>query len=230
MAKLRAAYPQAADKIITGGPVEAEDVYARASRVAVAQGMSNTAPGDSLYNLITFTRTWIRPWAFYAIEDKQTREELLALFPEVDATWRSPEKRIANRATKLLDDHWRVMHELRGDGQNRPSVGDSLIQIQERYNTLSNIQAETYEFGIPPIYADPQVLDFDALGSQTAEPAAHYPARAKPGQPLSASFFQPAAAQIPEDMLEHQQELAGPISQFLTGLFPAVFGRRAAGK
>jgi hypothetical protein len=25
-------------------------------------------------------------------------------------------------------------------------------------------------------------------------------------------------------MLEHQQELAGPISQFLTGLFPAVFG------
>jgi len=35
IAKLRAAYPHAADKLILGGPVEAEDVYARASRVAV---------------------------------------------------------------------------------------------------------------------------------------------------------------------------------------------------
>jgi hypothetical protein len=116
------------------------------------------------------------------------------------------------------------MHALPGDGQNRPSVGDSLVQIQERYNTLSNIQAETYEYGIPPIYADPQVLDFDALSNQTAEPAAHYPARARPGQPLAAGFFQPAAAQVPPDLVRHQQELMGPVAQFLTGLFPAVFG------
>src|SRR5713101_3367146 len=123
-----------------------------------------------------------------------------------------------------MDDHWRVLHALPGDGQNRPSVGDSLVQVQERYNALSNMQAETYEFGIPPIYADPQVLDFDALQNQVAEPAAHYPARARPGQPLAAGFFQPAPATVPPDMLRHQQDLIGPISQFLTGLFPAIFG------
>jgi hypothetical protein len=228
IAKLRAAYPHAADKIILGGPVEAEDVYARASRVAVAQGLPTTQPGDALYNLITFTRTWIRPWAFYALDDKQTREELLALFPGGCYVAFAGETYCESR-NETLDDHWRVMHALPGDGQNRPSVGDSLVQIQERYNTLSNIQAETYEFGIPPIYADPQVLDFDALSSQTAEPAAHYPARAKPGQPLAASFFQPAPAQVPADMLEHQQELAGPVAQFLTGLFPAVFGGTQGG-
>ncbi len=77
---------------------------------------------------------------------------------------------------------------------------------------------------IPPIYADPQVLDFDALANQTAEPAAHYPARSRPGQPLAAGFFQPAPAQVPPDLVRHQQELMGPVSQFLTGLFPAVFG------
>ena len=103
-------------------------------------------------------------------------------------------------------------------------MGDSLIEVQERYNTLSNIQAETYEYGMPPIYADPQVLDFDALASQTAEPAAHYPARARPGMSLADGFFQPAPAQVPPDMLRHQQDLMGPIAQFLTGLFPAVFG------
>src|SRR5260370_40229082 len=83
---------------------------------------------------------------------------------------------------------------------------------------------ETYESGLPPIYADPQVLGFDALANQVAEPAAHFPARARPGQPLAAGFFQPAPAQVPPDMIRHQQDLIGPVAQFLTGLFPAVFG------
>src|SRR5260370_3074731 len=122
-----------------------------------------------------------------------------------------------------MDDHWRVLHALPGDGQNRPSVGDSLVQVQERYNVLSNMQAETYEYGIPPIYADPQVLDFDALANQVAEPAAHFPARARPGQPLAAGFFQPAPAQVPPDILRHQQDFIGPVAQFLTCLFPPVF-------
>jgi hypothetical protein len=222
-AKLKASYPLAADKIQMGGPQSADEVYARASRVAIAQGLPTTHPGDALFNLITFSRTWIRPWAFYAIEDKSVRDALLALFPDGCYVAFAGDTYCESR-NETMDDCWRVMHALPGDGQNRPSVGDSLVQIQERYNTLSNIQAETYEYGIPPIYADPQVLDFDALSNQTAEPAAHYPARARPGQPLAAGFFQPAAAQVPPDLVRHQQELMGPVAQFLTGLFPAVFG------
>jgi hypothetical protein len=222
-AKLKAAFPQAADKIQTGGPQAADDIYARATRVAVAQGMPTTHPGDALFNLITFSRTWIRPWAFYSIEDIGARDQLLQMFPEGCYVAFAGETYCESR-NETMDDCWRVMHALPGDGQNRPSVGDSLIEVQERYNTLSNIQAETYEYGIPPIYADPQVLDFDALSNQTAEPAAHYPARARPGMSLADGFFQPAPAQVPPDMLRHQQDLMGPIAQFLTGLFPAVFG------
>ncbi len=222
-AKLKASYPHAADKIQMGGPQSADEVYARSTRVAISQGLPITHPGDALFNLITFSRTWIRPWSFYAIEDKSVRDALLALFPDGCYVAFAGETYCESR-NESMDDRWRVMHALPGDGQNRPSVGDSLVQIQERYNTLSNIQAETYEYGIPPIYADPQVLDFDALANQTAEPAAHYPARARAGQPLSAGFFQPAPAQVPPDLVRHQQELMGPVSQFLTGLFPAVFG------
>jgi len=222
-AKLKASYPHAADKIQMGGPQSADEIYARSTRVAVSQGLPTTHPGDALFNLITFARTWIRPWAFYSIEDKSTRDALLALFPDGCYAAFAGDTYCESR-NESMDDRWRVMHALPGDGQNRPSVGDSLVQIQERYNTLSNIQAETYEYGIPPIYADPQVLDFDALANQTAEPAAHYPARSRPGQPLAAGFFQPAPAQVPPDLVRHQQELMGPVSQFLTGLFPAVFG------
>jgi hypothetical protein len=222
-AKLKAAYPRAADKIEAGPPQGADDVYARASRVAVNQSLPSLHPGDALANLVTFSRTWIRPWAFYAMEDASVRDELLQLFPDGCYVAFAGET-YCESLNETMDDHWRVMHALPGDGQNRPSVGDSLVQIQERYNILSNIQAETYEFGIPPIYADPQVLDFDALQNQVAEPAAHYPARAKPGQPLAAGFFQPAPAQVPPDMLRHQQDLVGPVAQFLSGVFPAVFG------
>jgi hypothetical protein len=222
-AKLKAAYPHAADKIETSPSQGAEDVYARVSRLSVEQGLPSIHPGDALMNLITFDRTWLRPWAFYSVEDAEVRAELLALFPDGCYIAFAGDAYCESRS-ESMDDHWRVLHALPGDGQNRPSVGDSLVQVQERYNVLSNMQAETYEYGIPPIYADPQVLDFDALANQVAEPAAHFPARARPGQPLAAGFFQPAPAQVPPDMLRHQQDLIGPVAQFLTGLFPAIFG------
>src|SRR6266481_6257855 len=222
-AKLKAAYPHAAANIETSPSQGAEDVYARVSRLSVEQGLPSIHPGDALMNLITFDRTWLRPWAFYSIEDAEVRAELLTLFPDGCYVAFAGDAYCESRS-ESMDDHWRVLHALPGDGQNRPSVGDSLVQVQERYNVLSNMQAETYEYGIPPIYADPQVLDFDALANQVAEPAAHFPARARPGQPLAAGFFQPAPAQVPPDMLRHQQDLIGPVAQFLTGLFPAVFG------
>ncbi len=222
-AKLKAAYPHAADKIESAPSQGSEDVYARVSRISVEQGLPSIHPGDALMNLITFDRTWLRPWAFYSIEDTEVRGELLSLFPDGCYVGFAGDVYCEAR-NESMDDHWRVLHAMPGDGQNRPSVGDSLVQVQERYNVLSNMQAETYEYGIPPIYADPQVLDFDALANQVAEPAAHFPARARPGQPLAAGFFQPAPAQVPPDMIRHQQDLIGPVAQFLTGLFPAVFG------
>ena len=222
-AKLKAVYPHAANKIESSPSQGADDVYARISRLSVEQGLPSIHPGDALMNLITFDRTWLRPWAFYGIDDEAVRGELLALFPDGCYVGFAGDVYCESR-NESMDDHWRVLHALPGDGQNRPSVGDSLVQVQERYNVLSNMQAETYEYGIPPIYADPQVLDFDALANQVAEPAAHFPARARPGQPLAAGFFQPAPAQVPPDMIRHQQDLIGPVAQFLTGLLPAIFG------
>jgi len=114
-------------------------VYARASRVAIAQGLPTTHPGDALFNLITFSRTWIRPWAFYAIEDKSVRDTLLALFPDGCVVAFAGDTYCESR-NETMDDCWRVMHALPGDGQNRPSVGDSLVQSRNattRFQTFS---------------------------------------------------------------------------------------------
>jgi len=222
-ARLRAAYPHAADKI--GPPVASgTQEYERLARLAQLQGGPLTEGGDFNINLITFQRTWLRPWAFFALDDKALRDELLQLFPDGAYVAFAGDAYCESR-NENMDDHWRVLHALPGDGSSgRPALGDSLISVQERFNTLSNLQIETYEYGIPPIYADSEVLDFDSLQNQTAEPGAHYPARAKPGQSLAAGFFQPEAAQVPPDLAEHAASLMGPVAQFLTGAFPALFG------
>jgi hypothetical protein len=223
-ARLKAAYPQAASKI--GSPVAAgvSGQYERMARLQQSQGGPVTEGGDYNMNLVTFQRTWLRPWAFYQLEDKQLRDELLAMFPD-GAYVAFAGEAYCEAPNENMDDHWRVLHALPGDGSSgRPALGDALISVQERFNTLSNLQMETYEYGIPPIYADSEVLDFDALQTQTAEPGSHYPARAKPGQPLAAGFFQPAPAEIPPDLAEHAANLMGPVAQFLTGAFPALFG------
>ncbi|MGH9736011.1 MAG: hypothetical protein ACRD8A_15645 [Candidatus Acidiferrales bacterium] len=222
-ARLRAAYPHAADKI--GSPVATSgQEYERLARLAQSQGGPLTEGGDYNINLVTFQRTWLRPWAFFALEDKSLRDELLQAFPNGAYVAFAGDAYCESR-NESMDDHWRVLHALPGDGSSgRPALGDSLISVQERFNNLSNLQIETYEYGIPPIYADSEVLDFDALQNQTAEPGAHYPARAKPGQSLASGFFQPAAAEVPPDLAQHAAALMGPVAQFLTGAFPALFG------
>jgi hypothetical protein len=227
-ARLRAAYPHAAEKI--GSPVASGgQEYERLARLGQSQGGPLSEGGDTNINLITFQRTWLRPWAFFALDDKTLRDELLELFPDGAHIAFAGDVYCESRSENM-DDHWRVLHALPGDGSSgRPALGDSLISVQERFNTLSNLQMETYEYGIPPIYADSEVLDFDALQSQTAEPGVHYPARAKPGQSLAAGFFQPEPAEVPPDLAEHAANLMGPVSQFLTGAFPALFGGAMSG-
>jgi hypothetical protein len=222
-ARLKAAYPHSADKI--GSPVASSmQEYERLARLAQSQGGPLTEGGDFNINLITFQRTWLRPWSFFALEDKSLRDELLQLFPDGAYVAFAGDAYCESRSENM-DDHWRVMHALPGDGSSgRPALGDALISVQERFNTLSNLQMETYEYGIPPIYADSEVLDFDSLQNQTAEPGVHYPARAKPGQSLAAGFFQPEPAEVPPDLAEHAANLMGPVAQFLTGAFPALFG------
>ena len=194
-AKLKASYPLAADKIQMGGPQSADEVYARATRVAVSQGMPTTHPGDALFNLITFSRTWIRPWSFYAIEDKSVRDALLALFPDGCYVAFAGETYCESR-NESMDDRWRVMHALPGDGQNRPSVGDSLVQIQERLIlTLSNIQAETY--GVRQ-FADLTPIRKCSIStrSQTRPPSQQRTIRRvhDPGSRSRRAFSQPAPA------------------------------------
>src|SRR5271166_2230834 len=114
-AKLKATYPHVANKIETSPSQGAEDVYARVSRLSVEQGLPTIHPGDALVDLITFDRTWLRPWAFYSVENEMVRNELLALFPDACYVGFAGDVYCESR-NESMDDHWRVLHALPGDG------------------------------------------------------------------------------------------------------------------
>ena len=70
---------------------------------------------------------------------------------------------------------------------------------------------EAFEYGIPPVYADPEVLDFEALTQRTIEPRVHVPARPRSGQRFAQAFFQPNPAEVPAQLFTYLQELMGPM-------------------
>jgi hypothetical protein len=64
------------------------------------------------------------------------RDELLELFPDGAHIAFAGDVYCESRSENM-DDHWRVLHALPGDGSSgRPALGDSLISVQERFNTF----------------------------------------------------------------------------------------------
>jgi hypothetical protein len=179
--------------------------------------------GDLNQNLVTFKRTWLRPRAFEMIEERNKRERLLELFPDGAYVAFAGDIYCESR-NESMDDHWRVMVGLPGEGQNRQAIGSSLIPIQEQVNDLTNIEFESYEFGIPPIYVDSEAIDLEALRLQTTLPGSHVPVQPRPGQSVAQAVFAPPPAVVSPQMQQYRTELFGRVAQFLTGAFPALFG------
>lgn len=223
ISKLKAAFPHAAEGIESDSGLSADQAYERIARLGVKQNVPYLVPGDALNILATFSRTWLRKWAFESLSNDGIKKELRELFPS-GCYVAFAGLQYCEARNESMDDHWRIKNALPGDGQSRPAVGGALIDVQDRYNELANIQAETYSYGVPPIFEDPGVVNPDAVPQQVSEPGTHLFARARPGMALADSFYQPAPAETATTLGQTMQELMGPVAQFLSGMFPAIFG------
>lgn len=225
--KLQHTYPHVRDVLSSEVPSGGEDTYERQVRLRLNYSGIYDEAGTPSANLITFDRVWLRPWVFEQEADETLRAELYELFPEGCYVAFAADQ-FCEARSENMDDYWTVMQPMPGDGQNRPAIGTALISIQERYNTLLNLVVENIEFGVPPIYADDSVVDFDALEDQTAEPGSHYPVTSPASGKVSDGFYQPQPMQIANEAYRHIQDLAGPMAQFQTGAFPSLFGGSAS--
>lgn len=226
--KLKASFPWAAKKIgsSTIAPDDANAQYERTAMITLTSGGESEpigSAGDLTANLVIYREAWLRPWAFYQLEDDKLTKQLLDCFPEGCAVGFAGDAYCWSR-NESMDAHWRVMHALPGDGQNRPAIGTSFMSVQERYNVLSNLVMETIEHGIPSTWASTGVVDFDAIRESYVEPGAIYPATPPPDANLANCFYETQPTKIAPEVMPLMNELGGQTGQFLTGAFPALFG------
>ncbi len=225
--RARAKYPQFAAKINTG-TAPGEEEYIRIARMGVMQGTALlTQTGGAFVDTITEQKTWLRPETFLMISNIEKRDTLLKLFPNGCYVCFCGSQYVESR-NESMDDHWVVTHPDPGDGQNRPSRGLSVVEIQDMVNDLINIRMETYCYQIPAVWYKPEVIDGDALASQESSAKGNrYPIIAgslAPGETIQDAFWSEPLPTISSDMDSWLQQLMGTILQNLTGLQPSIFG------
>ncbi len=226
---LRAAFSDKAGQIKPGLNQGADDVFERNARLSVAENTKLlTQTGANQANLCTFVHAWFRPSAFWMIDDKDQRETLLEKFPRgclVEFTG----KVYCRSKAQSMDDAVVSCHAMPGRGQHRPAVGQSLMSVQDRVNTFSNIEAETYEYGIPITYRDSSTFASEADEEQRAAPGLEVEVFLKPGDNIQQKIMQVRADSVSPDMYQHSQDLMGPTSDLLTGTYPAMTGAGSEG-
>lgn len=223
--KILAMYPNVREKVggaqaLTG----TSDTQERQARIALSLAKRSSASGAEMSEgLVTFHRVWLRPSTFYLVKDIEKRDQLLQLYPSGCYVAFADDEYCESR-DESMDDCWRIMHALPGDGQSREPIGGVMISVQDRYNTIKNIETETFERGIPITFADRDVLNLKAFEESGARPGTTFGVKGRAGQTVEAAFHETKPAMVSSQAIEEEQNLMGPVSQFLTGAFPALFG------
>lgn len=224
---LRGAFPEKSDEIKPGMNFGADDVFERNARLSIAENTKTpTQTAQSMANLVTFARVWFRPTAFWMIDDKEQRERLLEVFPRgcrvefAGLTYCQSE-------SESMDDAIVSCHAMPGRGQHRPAVGTSTMSVQDRVNTFSNIEAETYEYGIPITYRASDTFASDANEDQRAAPGLEVEVFCDKMTDVRQRIMQVRADSVSPDMAKHTLDLMGPISDQMSGTYPALSGAGA---
>lgn len=229
-AAAKATYPHAEDGIDagageSGGQGSGTDIYERLARRLLYDGTAGLTrtSGSNLPDLGTFHRAWLRPRAFWQIQDKEKRGKLLELFPKGCYVAFYGDVYLESR-NESMDDKWRVMHAMPGEGQVRETLGSSIVPVQEQLNDAVNQIFETGMYGVPEGFADQNVLDFEARKQQTALPAAMTPVELTANQDIRSKVMFSPAVEPSAALMNYMGQLFSPIPQFLCGALAALFG------
>lgn len=224
IAWLKGEYDWMADSIVSAQSATLnEHPFARMCRLTIKQGgYKKQNASDAFAHMATRHTVWLDACAFKeAGEDKEELEETFPL--GVKATFIGNE--YAEAEHENFHDRISWMHPIPGDGQNTPSLGDSLVAVQDLFNDLCNLLTEIFEYCIPRTHVDSKLLEADAIRSQMSEPgvfgAVTNPA---PGTPLSNYFFIEEGTPVPQGLMETLQYLAGQLSQLVSGASAAILG------
>ena len=230
--------PKVADQIEAAakGQVPNNEI-ARMSRIAVGEGIAQVS-ADTLAYLVTEDRWRFRPCAFRVL-DKDRRAfwiggtandengkqiQVKGLF-EKGCRAKFIGQVFCGAAAVAMEAEVRYMPALTGTGNARPSLSDPMVPIQMEFNDAIGMVSELYHKCIPGIWLN---VGMEAMPAITEQFSRYGEYRAFQGAnnaaPLSENIFAEPQIDVPASMPAWIQNLQGPLSQFITGNQPSLFG------
>lgn len=212
---MRAIYPEIEELIETVGYPDSLE-----REVRVPTNYRNDFPKG----ICTVQRVWLRPMAYTHLRpDDQNRKDLEAQYPDGCYVVIINRRIIAEIISDKLDEHWTISVNPLSEVLHAQPIGAPMIPLQDITNELANLTLETIEFGLPEVFADVDVLDFDAYQKQEARPGQISPATVRAGQNLASGFHTVKPASLSREV-ELFADRITTVSQFVMGTFPSVFG------
>ncbi len=228
LSSLRASYPEQWESLKGSlGPMLSEAQNERMARQMIysEEGSQSSFIQDMMP---TLSRTWIQPWAFNAVDDKNTALKLKEIFPRGCLLVNVGDLFLEARDARLTDEWTWAGTVQETFGLYPPAVGDAAIPVQERINDASNI---THEYmnriaaGI--VLYNSNLIDGEAFHGKSMAPGMLNGVKMKQtasamGNRLEDAIVQ-IKAEIDANIYSYQQQLVFT-AQLISGTPPQVFG------
>jgi hypothetical protein len=227
----RSQFPWMRDKIKGGGDGTGETDLARIARENVRQAVSGQyVTGDSINRHTVVKHTYLRRSMFYDENVKDdVREELLDKFPDGVLLVKAGTEFCFAR-NECMDDHLEIGHPFPGKGQNRRSLGESLLPIQDYINEMVMLTLDFAKRTVPKKWMDHQAFAVDTIKSQNNIPGSIGPFERQPGVAVDQLIFiEPTPTPQPY-LVTWVQWLITNLSEQISGALPSLFGAPITGQ
>lgn len=181
--------------------------------------------GSTPEGIVTYTRTWLRPRAFYHNSDTDLVKQLREEFP-FGCKVSLINNEIVDICPEALDDHWTLTKNPLSDYLHHDPLGNVLVSIQDITRDLVSLTLQTIEHGIPQTFADPAVLNFKAYGQMESKPGMIYPAKPATGKSIGDGFYEIKTATLGGEVLPFSEKIQ-EAGQMVSGALPSLFGGAA---
>lgn len=175
----------------------------------------------------TVRQCWLRPEAFERIQDDEIYKKLKRKFPDgCKCIWVNDT--FAEACNENLDDHWTLSYNPLSQYIHFDPLGMLLTSIQEMTQDLVSLTLQTIEHGVPQVFADPTVLNFNQYRNSEIAPGTIVPAKIKTGKSLSDSFYMLTTATLSQEVEPFSNQVQS-LGQFISGALPSIWGGAEAG-
>ncbi len=223
VAIVKAMFPWIAEKIKPGSDGNTEVELDRIARENTRQAVLGAyVTGDSLQRHTVVKHSWFRP--SYFMDEKvndAARAELMEAFPNGVLLVKAGAN-FAFARNESMDAHLAIAHPFSGKGQNRRSLGNSMISIQKRINDWVDLQDDFFKRTVPKKWMNAEAFDMEALKNQTNIPGSTGSFQPQPGLTTMDQYIMLEPTPQPQgSMFEAIKYFIGQLSEEITGALPS---------